>query len=57
MSRGLGDVYKRQAYRQGWISEERMREIAKPMLKNQYGQYLIKVIEEVRRTDSPNLDF
>ncbi len=45
------------AYRQGWISEERMREIAKPMLKNQYGQYLIKVIEEVRRTDSPNLDF
>ena len=34
------------AYRKGWISEERMREIAKPMLKNQYGQYLLKVIEE-----------
>ena len=29
------------AFRQGWISEERMREIAKPMLKNQYGQYLL----------------
>ena len=28
--------------------EERMRELAKPMLKNQYGQYLLKVIEEVK---------
>ena len=36
------------AYRNGWISEERMREIAKPMLKNQYGQYLLKVIDEMR---------
>ena len=34
------------AYRQGWIDEERMRELAKPMLKNQYGQYLLNVIEE-----------
>ena len=34
------------AYRNGWISEERMREIAQPMLKNQYGQYLLRVIEE-----------
>ena len=36
-------------YRKGWITEERMREIAKPMLKNQYGQYLLKVIEDVKR--------
>lgn len=36
------------AYRNGWISEERMREIAKPMLKNQYGQYLLRVIDEMR---------
>ncbi len=36
------------AYRQGWITEERMRELAKPMLKNQYGQYLLKVIEDVK---------
>ena len=36
------------AYRNGWISEERMREIARPMLKNQYGQYLLKVIDEVK---------
>lgn len=36
------------AYRNGWISEDRMREIAKPMLKNQYGQYLLKVIDEMK---------
>lgn len=36
------------AYRNGWISEECMREIAKPMLKNQYGQYLLKVIDEMK---------
>lgn len=34
------------AYRNGWISEEKMRELAKLMLKNQYGQYLLRVIEE-----------
>lgn len=34
------------AYRKGWISEERMRELAQPMIKNQYGQYLLKVIDE-----------
>lgn len=43
------------AYRQGWISEEKVREVAQPMLKNQYGQYLLKVIEEVRRTGQGNL--
>lgn len=37
------------AYRQGWISEERMRELAQPMLKNQYGQYLLRVIEDVKK--------
>lgn len=36
------------AYRNGWISEERMREIAQPMLKNQYGQYLLRVIDECK---------
>ena len=34
------------AFRRGWITEERLRELAQPMLKNQYGQYLLKVIEE-----------
>ncbi len=36
------------AYRNGWISEEKMRGLAKPMLKNQYGQYLLKVIDELK---------
>jgi glucose-1-phosphate thymidylyltransferase len=44
------------AYRQGWISGERLRELAQPMLKNQYGQYLLKVIDEVKETGKPNLD-
>ena len=44
------------AYRQGWISKEKMIELAKPMLKNQYGQYLLKVVEEVERTGLNNLD-
>ena len=44
------------AYRQGWISEGRMREVAEPMLKNQYGQYLLKVIEEVKQTGRSNLE-
>ena len=43
------------AYRQGWISQEKMRELAKPMLKNQYGQYLLKVIDELDQTHNPNL--
>ena len=34
------------AYRKGWINEERMRELAEPMKKNQYGQYLMKLADE-----------
>lgn len=44
------------AYRQGWISDEKMRELAQPMINNQYGQYLLKVIEELRDTNMHNLD-
>ena len=44
------------AYRMGWIDEEQMRKNAQPMLKNQYGQYLLKVIEEVKETGKANLD-
>ena len=44
------------AYRQGWITKEKMVELAQPMLKNQYGQYLLKVVEELDRTETPNLD-
>lgn len=45
------------AYRQGWISPEKMREIAQPMLKNGYGQYLLKVVDEMGRTGDKNLNF
>lgn len=44
------------AYRKGWINEEKMRQLAQPMLKNQYGQYLLKVIDEVKRYGKDNLD-
>ncbi len=37
------------AYRKGWIDEARMRELAQPMIKNQYGQYLLKVIDELKK--------
>jgi len=36
------------AYRHGWISEEKMRENAQPMIKNEYGQYLLRVIDELK---------
>ena len=39
------------ALRQGWITPEKMRELAQPMLKNQYGQYLLKVIDELQRNN------
>lgn len=44
------------AYRQGWISKEKIEEVAKPMLHNQYGRYLMKVVDEMDRTSNPNLD-
>lgn len=44
------------AYRQGWIDRERMEALAQPMLKNNYGQYLLKVINELDRTHDANLD-
>ena len=43
------------AYRKGWIDEEKMRQLAQPVLKNQYRQYLLQVLEEVKRTGNPNL--
>lgn len=44
------------AYRQGWITKEKIEEVAKPMLHNQYGKYLMKVVDEVARTSNPNLE-
>ncbi|MDO4736068.1 MAG: glucose-1-phosphate thymidylyltransferase RfbA [Bacteroidia bacterium] len=43
------------AYRKGWINEEKMRQLAQPMIKNQYGQYLLKVIDELEITEKENL--
>ena len=43
------------AFRQGWITADKMRELAQPMLKNQYGQYLLQVVDEVERTGKANL--
>lgn len=43
------------AYRQGWIDADKMRQLAQPMLKNQYGKYLLQVIEELERTGVANL--
>lgn len=39
------------AYNHGWITEEKMRALAQPMIKNQYGQYLLKVIEDHKRDE------
>lgn len=44
------------AYRKGWIDREKMQQLAQSMSKNPYGQYLLKVIEEVDRTRKGNLD-
>ena len=44
------------AYRSGWITREKMEEEAQPMLNNQYGQYLLKVIREMERTGRSNLE-
>ena len=39
------------AFRQGWIDEAKMRELACSMSNNQYGRYLLQVIEDI---DKPN---
>lgn len=44
------------AYRKGWIDKATMEELALPMQKNQYGRYLLKVIDEVEHTGKENLD-
>ena len=44
------------AFRKGWIDKNRMEELAKPMIKNQYGQYLLKVVKEVETTGKDNLE-
>lgn len=38
------------AFSQGWISREKLREVAKPMSKNDYGKYLLKIADSMERT-------
>ena len=42
--------------RKGWITPERVRESARPMLKNQYGRYLMKMADEVEKNGLLNID-
>ena len=44
------------ALRKGWITTDKMRELAKPMLKNQYGQYLMKMADEFEKKGAGNID-
>ncbi|RLT81117.1 glucose-1-phosphate thymidylyltransferase RfbA [Bacteroides acidifaciens] len=45
------------AFRQGWITAEKMRELACLMIKNQYGQYLLQVVNEIEKTGKANLEY
>ncbi len=38
------------AFNQGWISREKLREVAKPMAKNDYGKYLLRLADSMERT-------
>lgn len=44
------------AYRQRWIDEDKLRELAQPMIRNQYGQYLMRVIDEVNQYGADNYE-
>jgi hypothetical protein len=44
------------ALRKGWITTDKMRELAKPMLKNQYGQYLMKMADEFEKNGAGKID-
>lgn len=43
------------AFRMGWISADKLRELARPMSKNQYGQYLLKAADEAEAGDMQHL--
>ena len=45
------------AYRKGWITAEKLREAAQPMLKNDYGKYLLSVLDEKEETLEKNLEY
>ena len=45
------------AYRKGWITAEKLREVAQPMLKNGYGKYLMSILDESEETLEKNLEY
>lgn len=45
------------AYRQGWITADRLRELAKPMMKNEYGRYLMSILDERQEALKRNLEY
>ena len=45
------------AYRQDWITAEKLREVAQPMLKNDYGRYLLSILDEGNQTLKKNLEY
>lgn len=45
------------AYRKGWITAEKLKEVAQPMLKNDYGKYLISILDEKEDTIERNLEY
>ena len=45
------------AYRQGWITAKQLRENAQPMLKNDYGKYLLSILDEKDQTLKKNLEY
>lgn len=45
------------AYRKGWISEDKLREVAQPMLKNDYGKYLLSILDEDKESLKKTLEF
>ena len=45
------------AYRKGWITADRLKELAQPMLKNDYGKYLMSVLDENGNTLEKNLEY
>ena len=45
------------AYRKGWITADKLREVAQPMLKNDYGKYLLSILDEKEETLEKNLEY
>ena len=45
------------AYRKGWITADKLKEVAQPMLKNDYGKYLMSILGEKQDSLEKNLEY